>query len=218
MATSWTRTRNQIAEAALRKVGNLARGQTPNPDDLRIALDALDGILKELPIFGYAWPQTVAGQTALAFNASVQASVLPADYYGNPIVSYLDTAGNEVQLRRATLDEWAGITRRLDTGSAPTHYYIDPYDVINVWPVPRVTLAGKLIYQKIIPDTVEQQVTSLDAAWMLGIPYGVALEIADDFSATDSQIARWDAIWRERRTINIMATTYPAPYGITVAD
>ena len=49
-------TRAQIAEKALQKVGNLARGETADPDDRQIALDALGRLITALPVHGYTVP------------------------------------------------------------------------------------------------------------------------------------------------------------------
>lgn len=219
MSTTWNLTRLQIATKVLQKVGTLARGETPDPDDLAVVYDALDALLKELPIYGYAWPRLASGQTALPLVAATQATNLPADFYpGSALVSYLDAAGNEVPLRLVSLAEWASIPRKADTAVYPLLGYIDNFNVLRTWPVQTATLAGKLIYQQVISDTVTGSVTGLGQVWLKGVIYGVAENVGDEFGATGEQMTRWAKKWIEARTLCIMSQTFPGPACMSVDD
>ncbi len=220
MSTSWNLTRLQIATKALQKVGTLARGETPDPDDLDIVYDALDALLKELPIYGYAWPRLASGQTALPLVAATQATNLPADYYpGSALVSFMDAAGNEKPLRLVPLAEWNAIERKADTAAYPRLGYIDNFNVLRTWPVQTATLAGKLVYQQVISDTVDDD-TGLGMAqiWLKGLVYGVSETIGDEFGATETQMARWLGKWIEARSLCIANQTFPGPACMSVDD
>ena len=80
----WTLAASEICADALEHLGVIADGETASSGDMQTALRALNGVLKELPLFGYHWP-ALSGETALAWGNS-QAVVLPADYYGSPVV------------------------------------------------------------------------------------------------------------------------------------
>lgn len=218
MPTAWNLTREEIGRAALRKVGNLARGETPNTDDLKLATDALDGILKELPIYGYAWPQISATPAVLTLLANIATVALPTDYYGNPLLTYLDASGNEIPLPLLSLAEWNEITRKTDGARYPQFGFIDRDDTLHVWPVQTANVSARLTYQQIMPDTAPNTVSGVDQSMVLGLTYAVAVEIADDFNATGEQIARWTAIWAQRRALGIMGRTYPSPGRITTDD
>lgn len=219
MSTTWNLTRLQIATKVLQKVGTLARGETPDEDDLEIVYDALDALLKELPIYGFAWPRLASGQTALPLVVATQATNLPADYYpGSAIVSYLDAAGNEVPLRLVTLAEWNSLSRKTDTAPYPDLGYIDNFNVLRTWPVQTATLAGKLVYQQVISDAVTGQVTGLNQIWLKGLVYGVAENIGDEFGATEAQLLRWAKKWIEARSLCIANQSFPGPACISVDD
>lgn len=219
MSTTWNLTRLEIATKALQKVGTLARGETPDQDDLNVVYDALDALLKELPIYGYAWPRLASGQTALPLVAATQATNLPTDYYpGSALVSYLDTAGNEHPLRLVPLAEWNAIVRKADTAAYPELGYIDNFNVLRTWPVQTTTLAGKLVYQKVIDDGVTASPTGLSQVWLKGLIYGLAVAIGDEFGASESQLKRWTMIWMEARTLCIMNQTFPGPACMSVDD
>jgi len=218
MSTTWNLTRLQIATKALQKVGTLARTETADTDDLVVVYDALDALLKALPIFGYAWPRLAAGQTALPLVAATQQTTLPADYYGGALISYLDASGNEKPLRLVPLVEWNNIVRKTDTAAYPLLGYLDNFNVLRTWPIQTATLAGKLVYQKVIDDGVTASPTGLAQIWLQGLIYGLAAEIGDEFGATEAQIKRWGEKWASHRTLCIMNQSYPQADSVTVRD
>lgn len=219
MSTSWNLTRYQIGLRALQKLRVVAGGETPRPEDLGLVYDSLDAILKELPIYGYAWPQMVSGQATLTLLAGVQATTLPTDYYhGSAIVSFIDASGNEQRLRLVTLVEWNDIQRKAYTGAYPEVGYIDNFNVLRTWPVQTVDRVAKLVYQQVIADTVTQEVTGLNQVWLKGIVYAVAEDAGDEFGISRDQMAIWNAKWSEARTRCIMSQTYPSPGQIGVDD
>lgn len=218
MSTTWNLTRLQVATKALQKVGTLARGETPDPDDLDIVYDAIDALLKELPIYGYTWPRLAAGQTALPLVAATQQTNLPADYYGGAMISFLDDSGNEKPLPLVSLDKWNALVRKTDTAAYPLLGYLDNFNVLRTWPIQTATRAGKLVYQKVIDDTVTGAATGLSQVWLKGLPYGVAEAIGDEFGASESQMKRWGMKWMEARTLCVMSQTYPSVDSVTVRD
>src|SRR6185436_20304620 len=157
MTTAWTMTRDQICRKALRKVGNLARGVTPNADDMALAVEALDGILKELPIHGYTWPQLTTVQASLTLTAGVSTVNLPTDYRHGSIISYIDASGAEVPLRLTTYEDFLSIPLKTQGARYPTVGFVDRANVLHVWPVQTANLAAKVSYEQIVADTVPLQ-------------------------------------------------------------
>jgi hypothetical protein len=80
MATTWALTRERIADRALELIGVLPIGQTPRTELRSRALEALDGILKELPRWGYEWPKTYAGRYPLSIPGGTASLSLPSDF------------------------------------------------------------------------------------------------------------------------------------------
>lgn len=219
MSTSWNLTRLQIATKVLQKLGTLARNASANVDDLALVYDGLDALIKELPVYGYSWPRLASGQTALPLVAATQNTNLPTDYLpGSAIVSYLDAAGNDTPLTLTTLDQWNAIPRKTDAAAYPLVGYVDNFNVLHTWPIQTATLAGKLVYQRVISDTVTVGNTDLSQIWIKGVVYGLAEMLGDEFGATEAQIARWGMKWFEARTMCIAAQTFPSPGRISVDD
>lgn len=218
MSTAWNLTREQIGRRVLQKVGNLARGATPRADDLQICYDALDGILKELPIYGYVWPQVAPAQAVVTLVAATPTASLPVDYHGSPILTYFDASGNELPLPLLTLSQWTEIVRKTDPAAYPQFGYIGPDNTLHVWPVQTANVSARLSYQKILPDTSPTAVSGIDQTMVNGLVYGVAFAVSDEFPCEADKVARWGAMWAERRALGIMARGTPLPDCISTQD
>lgn len=109
-------TRNKIAEKALQKVGNLARGQTANPDDRQIALDSLDRLIKSLPIHGYTVP-------AVLPSDPVVYSGLVEEWDEALILGVAAEIGDEFSApandKIMWLQQWSGLRQKLVDYTAP---------------------------------------------------------------------------------------------------
>ena len=111
MSTDFTLTRERIADKSLEKCGVLGADQTPSSADRALALETLDLILKQLPIYGYSWPKTRAVTTEIAFNRERVDYGFPNDYQGNPILRILGEAGGSRPLRLFYQPEWLRLQR-----------------------------------------------------------------------------------------------------------
>jgi hypothetical protein len=106
-------TRAQIGQKALQKVGNLARGETADPDDLKIATDALDRLITSLPVHGYTVPDPLpATDTGLV------------DEWGEALILGVaaeigDEFGADLTQKTLWLQQWAGLRDRLIAYTAP---------------------------------------------------------------------------------------------------
>ena len=83
-------------------------------------------------------------------------------------------------------------------------------------PIPTASVAGKLWYQKIIDDSVAGSPVDLDSPWNLGLVYGVAIEIADEFDVPEQKIARFMVKWADFKRKAIQNTAYVKPYCVSV--
>ena len=217
MSTTWTLTRERIAALALEKCG-YEPGVTADSAHTAIALEALDGLLKELPLYGYSWPKTVAGQAALTLTAATQQTSLPADYYGQPIITFVDASTYEIPLKLVTLPEWMAISNKSATASYPTMGFIDRSDVLWTWPIQTANVSAKISYQQIIDDTAASTAPDVGSTWHLALATGVASEIGDIFGVPASTLQRWEQKWANKRALNIMNQHYPPIDRMTVED
>lgn len=106
-------TRAKIAEKALQKVGNLARGETADLDDLQIALDALGRLIAALPVHGYTWPDPrPATDTQLGEHWDEALILGTAAEIG-------DEFGADLATTTLRLQQWAGLRSKLIDYDAP---------------------------------------------------------------------------------------------------
>lgn len=216
MSVTWSLTRERICDKALEKCKRLGVGRTVSGDDRALCLEALDGILKNLHWYGYSWPKTQSGSQALTINS--QTTTLPTDFYTGAMLTYTDASGNEIGLPFVTPEQWKSIVLKTTTATYPDRAHIDNFNVLWVYPVPTAALAAKLYYQKVISDSVASTKPDVDSPWLLGLAYGVAAEVGDEFGVDEKKLARFEAKWREQRALGIMNESPPGPDRIEVSD
>lgn len=215
----WSLTRERICDKALEKCGRLGIGRTVNADDRNLCLEALDSILKNLLWYGYSWPKLASGSSPLVLTAGLASIALPTDFYSSEHINYVDTSGNEVPLPPAiTREEWASIPLKTTQASYPQKVYIDNFHVLFPWPRTNQSVTLNVYYQKVILDSVASSAVDLDSPWILGLVYGVAAEIGDEFGVDPKKVARFEVKWREERALGIMNEAPPGPDRMTVSD
>ena len=218
MSVTWSLTRERIADKGLEKVKAIAAGGTPEAADRSLALEALDGLLKELPWHGFSWPKTVSGQTSLTLVAATQITALPSDYYGNAVLTYLDASLNELPIGLVQFADWNAIIQKTQAAKYPKYGYIDNFLVLRTWPIQSANVTAKLVYQKVIDDTVASTAPDVNNQWFLSLPYGIAAEIGFEFGRPLSEIQAFSAIWAQRRDLGIANQTFPAPDRVQVRE
>lgn len=218
MSITWNLLRERVASSALEKC--LVVGATDSPDtaDMTIALEALDGVLKNLLWYGYAWPKTVSSFTTLTTTANIATVTLPTDFYTGAGFRYVDASGNEIGLPIVATEAWREIILKSTKASYPDRVYVDNFNVLWMYPIPNQIITINCYYQAVIADTVAVSNTPLDSPWMLGLVYGVAAEIGDKFDVPLDKLQRFDTKWATQRTLGIMVEGGPLPDRITVSD
>lgn len=219
MAVNWTLTRERICDKALEKCKRLGIGRSATAGDRALCIEALEGILKNLMWYGYSWPKTISAFSTLSLTSNLASIALPTDYYTGGRLNYVDASGNEVPLPLPiTPEEWRLIPLKTTQAAYPIKVYIDNFNVL--WPYPRTnqTVTLNLYYQKVIDNTVAASSTNLDSPWLLGLAYGVAAEIGDEFGVEQKKIDRFEMKWAQQRQLGIMNESPPGPDRMTVSD
>ena len=106
-------TRAEIGKKALQKVGNLARGETADPDDLKIATDALARLIAQLPVHGYTWPDPRPSTDTQLGDHWDEALILGV------AAEIGDEFGADVTATALRLQQWAGLRDKLIDYDAP---------------------------------------------------------------------------------------------------
>ena len=217
-AYNWTLKREQLALKGLQKVGAVGAGETASAEDMALAIEALEGILKNLLVYGHTWPKTLSNSATIAFTTGLASKALPADFYKFIALNWVDSSGNENPVTMMTTMQYATLVNKAQQGANPIQGYIDNFNVLWLWPVPNTAVNLKLYYQQVILNTVAQSAIDLDAQWNLAIPYGIACEIADEFEKSDAKIQRLETKWAYMRNLCIMAEAPNSPNQMEVVD
>jgi len=187
----------QIAEGALRRIGSLSPRDTPDPDELEIAISALDLIVSELAgTMTCYW--LVPAEFTLPLRAGTTSynlltalgSSYPDAGLQFPLSAYLlypvDSDGNqrkvpiEIVRRRTFLAH-----EQADQAGAPLEVYIDRLDppTLKTWPVIDQTGYSLILhYQTYSADLTETEGNrphGLPAAWQRWAELATAADLAD---------------------------------------
>src|SRR5262245_37578034 len=218
MSTTWSLTRERIADRALQKCLKLGVADgAASADDRALALEALDSVLKNLLWRGLRWPKTASASTPLSFLAGAQTKQLPQDFYNGTMLTYTNANGQEIPIPLVTAEQWKSIIVKSTTATYPDRAYIDNFHVLWLYPVITAALTVNLYYQKVISDSVGGAVVDLDSPWMLGLVFGVAAAIGDEFNISETRIARWEAKWEMQLNLGVMNECAPGPDRMTVS-
>lgn len=203
-AANWSLLRERICDKAMEKCGALGIGETPEPEDRSLCLEALDSVLKNMMWHGYTWAKSlVSTATALAFTSGLTNIALPQDFYQVVRVKYLDLSGNEIGLPLMTADQWTDLIQRSFAAPYPLQGFIDNFNKLWLWPVPNGNVTVNLYYQSVILNSVPNAQVDLDSPWMLALPYGVACEVCDEYDVSAAKVARFEAKWAYQLKLGI---------------
>jgi len=215
MSTTWTLSADQICTDALQHLGVLGEGEAASGGDMAIALRALDGVLKELPLSGYSWPK-LSGEVALVW-VSGQTIALPADYYAYPVV-WRTVTGSKTLLVQYTHAQWIALIGRALATGAPTGFYISPDKLVYFYPTPTVDPVATLQYQKIVDDASLTLSPDLPQYWVNPLGYGVANELALKYGAPQDKRVEIAQRWAFKRDKALESSIASEVISFGVAD
>lgn len=215
MSTTWTLAAQDICSDALKHCGAIAANETPSAVDMQLALRALDGLLKTMPLAGYNWPK-LSGEVPLVWTG-VQTMALPADYYSYPVVWIL-YLGNKIPLKQISHAYWVNLTNKATTAPLPNSFYIDPSNTLYLWPIPPGDPVATIQYQKIINDVVQGAMPDVLQTWLNPLGWGVASEICMDITVPAAERAEIAQRWGAKRTGALESSIPSEVITVSVAD
>lgn len=220
MTTAWTLPAQAIIVDALEQMTALGQDETPSASDYDVCMRGLQGILKELPVHGFSWPQITVAPTALTWNVLTPDLVaMPADYFGAPAVSYL-LNGQRVPVRIVPKVEYDRLLQSVAAQSVPRvqYLYIAPDFTGYLFPVPLTDPQLSMTYQAILPDAVQTQAPRLPQTWTLFMGVWLAYELATKFSVPAQRFAEIKERYAIKSALCLGYATETAPIEFTVRD
>ena len=194
--TNWELQRNEIIQAALRKCGVLAQGQTPSTEDYTNGTQALNALIQTLSTEGMQlWKRTTTDITPVDGTSSYTVS----NVWQLAQVLLVDSGGTVIELDQKSKYD----LNRLPTSTGnPVAYAYTPAlenGTLTVWPTPDSTTAStktiRVVYQKeLFTFNVSTDTPDFPAYWTEALIYGLAHRLAPEYGVPlqDRQLLRED--------------------------
>lgn len=190
--TIYELSRNQFIEAAMRKCGALARGQTPATEDYTNGQIALNALIAGLQGVGMPiWKRTDLAIT-LTGTATYTIGVGQTTNTAFPLLiqhAYLQhtTAGTKINIEQLDPTELASLNATT-TGRVVNYVYTPKINqgTLQVWPIPDSDTQSNyqlhIIYQKPFDGfTTSTETADFPQEWQNPIIYGLAMSIAPEY-------------------------------------
>ncbi|WP_035819855.1 hypothetical protein [Janthinobacterium sp. RA13] len=216
MSTTWTLTAQDAITDALQIVGVIGAGQTAAPDDYTVCMNALQNIIKELPIHGLSWPKITAAPVVLAWSAGTPAQVaMPVDYFGVPVVSY--TADNaNIDLQVIPKVDYDAIQQPDYVAARPKKIYIAANGVGYLWPVPAANPGLSMTYQAIGIDAALGAMPDVAQTWLGLLGLWIANDVSIKFGVNLGDRQDIERRFLARRGLALAYATESAPISFGV--
>jgi hypothetical protein len=183
--TSWVLTRDNIINAALRKIGALSLGQSPSSTEISNATLELNALIRLLQTDGMPlWKRTETNVSIVAGAATYtisNATKIPEVY----LVS--STGTTRYPMTEKSKYDFLALPN--SNGSLPVHWYATPtltdYQ-ISIWPTPDTDAASNYTLTVISQKKFDDFVNATDnpdfpAYWMDALIYGLAVRMAPEY-------------------------------------
>lgn len=188
MATSFTRTREEMCDIILRKLGVGAIGQAPAPEDSAVVYEGMDLRLKELHALGILWWQVAGATTNVTLvGGTTTATITPTDFLF-PVTMALRVDDEDFPIEIIGHREYQAIQDKSSTGE-PNKVFISG-STAYFYPTPDTAYTAKLTYQAIADDTAASTAPDVPVACMRAFGVLVASDLADDFSLPEQKVQR----------------------------
>jgi hypothetical protein len=142
--TSWELTRDDIVAAALRKLGVLYEGQTPNAEQISTAAQALNSLISLFQTKGMPlWKRVTQVVTPVLSQQAY--TITNAVKVAQVVLKYLNNSTQYELIRKVEYDFNQLPQGTVNAGIA-VHYYFQPGiedGTLNLWPVPDASMVSQ---------------------------------------------------------------------------
>lgn len=193
-STTGQLTRNQIIEAAMRKIQALAKGQTPDSEDYTNAQVALNSLIPQYQTLGmhlwkrkeYTLPLTASQSSYTIGIAQTIDTVFPLKL--KQVILVNTNSDSQIDVGILSVYNYNLLPISQDSGP-PVNVTYQPfvnYGVLKVWPTPDTTTVAnytlKLVYEAPIEKfTASTENPDFPQEWELPLIYGLAMLLAPEF-------------------------------------
>jgi hypothetical protein len=212
MTTSFTRTRNQIAQRVLGKVikVGVAIAETADYDTV---YEAIDLRLKELHKRGEFWRKV----TTVPVSFSLTAGVASASGGNGDVLFTIKmtwtNGSNDDPVDIIGMVQYAAIPDKGRSGNPEQVLWKGGSEFV-FYPVPSASGTAKLLYEKIADDTTASTAVDIDVAMIRPMMDLIKYDVADDYGIPEGTIGRWaveaEKAWRDIKALGAQHVDYAA--------
>lgn len=221
MSTSFTRTRNQIAQRVLSKVIKIGQvsATTAEYDTVNEAIDLL---LKEMHKLGIFWRKATSVPVTFSLTAGIVSASAGAGDILFPIKVTFTNGSMDDPVDIISYRQYAEIPNKTDTGN-PTRVLWKGGSEFMFHPVPLSDGTAKLLYEKIADDTTAGAAVDVDVSMIRPLVDIVKYDVADDFGVPEQTKIRWmkesDKAEKDIRKLGAQRVDYaPVPVDSWTGD
>ena len=200
MTTAFTRTREQLADSVLRKLGVLIPGAATDSASQAIVIEAIDMWLKQAHREGIFWRKVTNKPVTYSLNAAVATASIGAGDILFPIKLTINDGSLDQPVDIISYRDYHSIANKALSGP-PTKAVWNGAAEFTFWPVPETSGIGKLTYEKIADDTSAGTAIDADVAMMPWVRDIIAYRVADDFEVDNAMVTRFaqEAMYAEKQ-------------------
>lgn len=214
----WSQTTIDVIKGALQLCQAIGVGENIKDADSELCMTALDGLIKELPIHGFSWPQVAPSPETLAWTLSTPCVLVPpTDYFGAPVLKYTDASGKAIELTLLPKTAFEALDLT-ETAVYPQYYYVSPDMAFNIWPAPTQDPGLTMTYQKIIPDLMLTVSPNIQQQYLNALQFLLADEISLKYGVPQAERAEIAARAAVKKNMILQWAVDLAPISITVDD
>jgi len=189
MTTSFTRTRTQIANLVLGKLGVLEAGGTARSLDSDVVYEAIDLRLKEMHRLGIFWRKVTNVPVTFSLDSGINSASATADVLF-PIKMLVVNGSTDEPVDIIGKLEYAALPDKDITGF-PTKALWKGGAEFLFYPVPSESTTAKLTYEKIADDSSADAVVDVDVSMIRWLSDILKYDLADQFGKSEQTILRY---------------------------
>lgn len=215
MTYSFSRTRTQVAQMVLKKLGVIGGTQTAATADADDVYEAADLRLKELHRLGIVWRYVPEEPLSFAVSAGVNSASATADIQF-PIAMFIADGSRDEPVDIINVRKYAAITDKAETGLPVKAVWMGGAN-FTLWPVPTATTTAKLVYEQHAQDSSAGAAFDIDTSMVRWLRDIICYDIGDNYGKDNQTMMRFKAeceqAERNIRKLNAQRVDY-APVAV----
>lgn len=215
MTYSFSRTRTQVAQMVLKKLGVIGGTQTAATADADDVYEAADLRLKELHRLGIVWRYVPEEPLSFAVSAGVNSASATADIQF-PIAMFIADGSRDEPVDIINVRQYAALTDKTETGLPVKALWMGGAN-FTFWPVPTATTTAKLVYEQHAQDSTAGSAFDIDTSMVRWLRDIICYDVGEYYGKSDQTMMRYMAeaekAERNIRKLNAQRVDY-APVAV----